>query len=49
MITYLSQGTQYIVLIVLIGTIANAHKTIESAEGNKGVHQILVLLEDLFE
>jgi len=49
MITYLSEGTKYVILIVLIGTIANANETIETAQGDKGVHEILILLEHLFE
>jgi len=49
MITYLAEGTKYVILIVLIGTIANANETIETAQGDKGVHEILILLEHLFE
>lgn len=47
--SYLAEGTKYIILIVLIGTIANANETIETSEGDKGMNEILILLEHLFK
>lgn len=47
--TYLSEGPQNVVLIVLIRAIAHAHQAIEAAEGHEGVHQILILLEHLLQ
>lgn len=47
--TYLTQGTQNVILIILIGSITNTHKTIESTQRHKGMHQVFVLLEDLLQ